>query len=165
MHILKIVPGADGKNNGVAVTAFSPRMSNFIDPSPDKDIITIENTLADPSESLMHHYDLPSELISADNIHRMPWTDMPRQKNYVNMHTAASSVSGSISQISKTYDSAPELGTVRVYYLKYCSHNEYYYFMMQTPLLKRHGGTVKNPLYQVRQLKHNVVTRAVWLNH
>lgn len=98
----------------MAVTAFSPRMSpQFTDPSPDEDIITIENTLAEPLESPMHHYDLPSELISADNIHRIPWTEVPRQKkNYINMHTAASSVSGSMSQISKTYDSAPELGTV-----------------------------------------------------
>ena len=113
-----IVPGADSKSDGVAVMAFSHRMSQLqsIDSSPERDIITIENTLAEPSESPMHHYDLPSELISADNIHRMPWTDVARQKNYINMQTAASSVSGgSISQLSKTYDSASELGTVSVH--------------------------------------------------
>ena len=79
----------------------------------DRDIITIENTLADPLESPNHHYDLPSELITADKIHHMPWSDVPRQMNYINMQTAASSVSGgSMSQISKTYDSPSELGTV-----------------------------------------------------
>lgn len=117
MFIIHVVPGTDSKSGGVAVTGFSHRMSQLTVSSTDRDIITIENTLADPLESPNHHYDLPSELITADNIHRMPWTDAPRQKNYVNMHTAASSVSGgSISQISKTYDSAPELGTVSVHH-------------------------------------------------
>ena len=114
------VPGGDSKNDVVAVTGFSHRMSPLTittDSSPDRDIITIENTLAEPLESSpAHHYDLPSELISADNIHRMPWTESPRQKNYINMHTAASSMSvGSMSQMSKTYDSASELGTVSVH--------------------------------------------------
>jgi hypothetical protein len=113
-----VVPGSDNKSDGVAVTGFTHRMSplTLTDSSPDRDIITIENTLAEPLESSpMHHYDLPSELISADNIHRMAWTDSPRQKNYINMHSAASSTCmsmGSISQSSKTYDSPSELGTV-----------------------------------------------------
>ena len=157
VFVIITVPGADSNNDAVAVTGFSHRMSplTITDSSPDRDIITIENTLAEqPVESSpAHHYDLPSELISADNIHRMPWTESPRQKNYINMHTAPSSMSvGSMSQlqISKTYDSPSELGTVRVhdfYSAGYLLNNDY--FTMQTPLLRHHGGTVKNPLYQV----------------
>ena len=105
------VPGTDSKLKGVAVTAFSSRLSQIVDPNSNNDIITIENTLAEPAESPMHHYDLPSQLISSTNIHRLPWMDVPRE-SYVSMQTVTSSVSGSVSQISKTYDSAPELGTV-----------------------------------------------------
>lgn len=92
------------------VTRFSPRLSQF---SESKDVITIENVIADPSEP-PHHYDLPSEL-NKDRpaIHRMQWTDVPSiQDSYLHMQSSVSSVNGSVSQMSRVYDSATELGTV-----------------------------------------------------
>ena len=98
------------KNGDAIVTKVSPRLSQF---SESRDVITIENVIADPSES-PHHYDLPSELNHGRaGIHRMQWTDVPStQGSYIPMQSSASSVSGSVSQISRVYDSATELGTV-----------------------------------------------------
>lgn len=107
------VPGLKTKQESVAVTGFTQRRTSemqMVD-SPETDIITIENTLAEHLESPMHHYDLPSELASAGNIHHMPWTNLPREK-YVNIFTDGSPLSESHGQLSKTYDSARELGTV-----------------------------------------------------
>ena len=92
------------------VTKFSPRMSQL---NENNDVITIENAAADQADA-PHHYDLPSELLhDRPGIHRMPWTEVNSiQGSYLPMQSPSSSVSGSVSQISRVYDSAPELGTV-----------------------------------------------------
>ena len=98
------------KNGDAIVTRVSPRLSQF---SENKDVITIENITADQSEP-PHHYDLPSELYhSHAGIHRMQWTNVPStQGSYIPTQSSASSMNGSVSQISRVYDSATELGNV-----------------------------------------------------
>lgn len=83
-----------------------------MDTGSKDNVITIENMMADPTEFQHHHYDMPSELTRGQLTRNVPRSDATRD-NYVSMQTASSSVNGSVSQLSKIYDSASELGTVR----------------------------------------------------
>ena len=109
------MPGSEAKSDDVAVTAFSQRMSHFMDHNSNENVITIENEMADPLEPSFHHYDMPSELnkerLGFHNGHAL--AQAPSQ-SFISMQTTMSSVSGTGSGYSKTYDSAPELGNVSI---------------------------------------------------
>ena len=101
----------DDKNSDISMMKISPRMSRMLgDNHARQDIITFDNPMADPAD-FAHHYDLPSELNHGRTTH-LGVLSNGRKESYVSMQTMASSISGSVSQMSKTYDSAPELGTV-----------------------------------------------------
>lgn len=96
------------------MTKFSPRMSHLVESDGSrKNVITLENPMADPADFTSHHYDLPTELIHDHrSANRMNFVNNMSRDSFTTMNTVTSSMSDSVSQMSKTYDSAPELGTV-----------------------------------------------------
>ena len=79
--------------------------------------------MADPLEPAFHHYDMPSELAKDRLAFRngRALADVPSQ-SFLSMQTTMSSVSGTGSALSKTYDTAPELGNVSNDMVLYITH-------------------------------------------